>query len=336
MILPLVAFFLGATLPPGNLPFRVTATEDVSGEYPGAPRIQSFSFAQWKGRWVFIGGRIAGYHGVGGSSADFSRLDANRDVWVMDTTVHPARTYHVPLDTLPASFSAVKDQWSATAQLYVQDGPKLYISGGYGQNHAGNWTTFPLLSRVDLPSLIDAVMRGRLPAKGIAYTETPLAKASGGALIKLHDGYFYLIMGHAFEGSYSAFEGQRERNAPVAAQNYLQEIRKLKITDDSPGQLNVSLVEKDEDPTEFHRRDFTATQTLSPKGLGLAAYGGVFTPETQLNFSRPIYLFPGSHPTIDTNFEQKMNSYSCPALLLYDRASATGLVQVPYLSLCLN
>jgi len=58
-ILPVLAL-LAAALPSANLPFTVTATEDVSSQFPGAPGIQSFSFAQWKGRWVFIGGRIAG------------------------------------------------------------------------------------------------------------------------------------------------------------------------------------------------------------------------------------------------------------------------------------
>src|SRR5215471_12696750 len=93
------------------LPFSIEASEDVANDFPGAPRLQSFSFAQWKGRWVFIGGRTSGYHAVGGGSAEFLRADANRDIWVIDITVKPARTYHVPV-ALPARLAAVESQWT--------------------------------------------------------------------------------------------------------------------------------------------------------------------------------------------------------------------------------
>jgi hypothetical protein len=62
---------------------------------------------------------------------------------------------------------------------------------------------------------------------------------------------------------------------------------------------------------------------LSPKGLGIAAYGGVFTPETQLSYSKPVYLFENSTPVVDSTFEQKMNAYSCARLLMYDRSAET-------------
>src|SRR3954465_1097733 len=114
---PILAMFLAA-LTPASVPFSVEATEDASQEFPGAPRLQSFSFGQWKGRWVFIGGRIAGYHGVGGATADFIRADANREIWVVDTTVKPARTYHMPVDRLPAKLTPVKEQWMSAAQLH--------------------------------------------------------------------------------------------------------------------------------------------------------------------------------------------------------------------------
>jgi hypothetical protein len=310
-----------AALAHAQLPFTIDATEDAASEFPGAPRVQSFSFAQWKGRWVVIGGRAAGYHSVGGGPAEFLRTDANREVWVIDTTVHPARTYHAPLDLLPANLNAVKDQWAATGQLYFQDGSKLYISGGYGQDHTGKWVTFPILSQVDLPELIDAVMAGRLPAASIVFARTPLVQSTGGELIKLPDGYFYLVMGHSFEGSYTAFEGQGEHDGEAATQAYLNEIRKLKIAAVN-GKLEIELADKFADETEFHRRDLNVTPILSPRGLGLAAYGGVFTPETQLNYTKPVYLFPGSRPVVDTSFEQKSNAYSCATLLLYDKGAS--------------
>ena len=320
--LPTFALLL-ATLPVTKLPFTIDASDDASSEFAGAPRLQSFSFAQWKGRWVFIGGRIAGYHSVGGGPAEFLRTDANREVWVVDTTVRPARTYHVPVEALPESLAPVKDQWTSTGQLYFQDGPKLYICGGYGQDHRGQWLTFPLISQIDLPVLIDGVIQGQLPASSIMFASTPLVQSAGGELVKLADDYFYLVMGHVFMGSYTAFEGHAEHNADEISQTYLSEIRKLKIAVAPGGGLGVRLIRTYRDEAEFHRRDLNVTQFLSPKGLGLAAYGGVFTPETQLSYSKPVYLFENSTPVVDSGFEQKMNAYSCARLLMYDRSAET-------------
>src|SRR3989441_3937616 len=117
---------------PVSVPFTIDASEDVAVEFPGAPRLQSFSFAQWKGRWVFIGGRISGYHAVGGGSAEFLPGDGNRDVWIIDTTVKPSRTYHAPVAQLPPRLAVVAAHWASTGQLYFQDGEQLYICGGYG------------------------------------------------------------------------------------------------------------------------------------------------------------------------------------------------------------
>jgi hypothetical protein len=323
ILFPVLALFVAAALPPGTVPFTIDASEDASGQFPGAPRIQSFSFAQWKGRWVFIGGRMAGYHSVGGGMAEFLRADANREVWVVDTTVKPARTYHASLDTLPVALAPVKDQWASTAQLYFQDGANLYIGGGYGQDASGKWTTFPIISQVHLPQLIDGVMQGRLPPASIAYAPSPLVQSSGGELIKLPDGYFYLVMGHTFQGSYTTFEGQAEHNSQSASQEYLNEIRKLKIAPGAPGQLLVTLAGRFREPSEFHRRDLNVAHFLSPQGLGLAAYGGVFKPETQLGYSKPIYLAANSKPKVDSAFDQKMNLYSCAKLLMYDSQAET-------------
>jgi hypothetical protein len=321
MTLPSLALFFAALIH-APLPFTVDASEDAEGAFPDAPHVQSFAFAQWKGRWVIIGGRRAGYHSVGGGPAEFLRNDANREVSVIDSTVHPAHTYHVSLDLLPPKLASVKDQWAATGQLYFQDGSKLYIAGGYGQDRAGKWVTFPLISEVDLPELIDGVTKGRLPAGSVTFAETPLVQSAGGELIKLSDGYFYLVMGHSFQGNYTTFEGQGEHDGEAASQTYLNEIRKLKISSLN-GVLEVTLADKFRDETEFHRRDLNVAPIFSPQGLGLAVYGGVFTPETQLNYSKPVYLFPGSHPIIDNRFEQKLSAYTCAKLLLYDKTAAS-------------
>ena len=306
-----------------TVPFTIDASEDVANQFPGAPRLQSFSFAQWKGRWVFIGGRIGGYHAVGGGSAEFLRADASRDVWVIDTNTSPARTYHVPVTQLPAKLASVGAQWASTGLLYFQDGEHLYSCGGYGQDENGKWLTFDVISRVNLPALIDGVIQGRIPAESISFARSPLVQSAGGGLIKLPDGYFYLVMGHSFQGSYTAFEGRGEKNSPEAAQTYLNEIRKLSIKARPDGALSVVLAEKFQDEIEFHRRDLNVAHYLSPSGLGFAAYGGVFTPETQLSYSKPVYVNSGSRPVIDSAFDQKMNAYASAVLLMYSESTKT-------------
>src|SRR5437016_11033588 len=61
--------------------FRVEASEDVSRDFAGAPRLQSFAWAQWEGKWILIAGRAAAYHGVGQGDVDFPRAKANLSIW---------------------------------------------------------------------------------------------------------------------------------------------------------------------------------------------------------------------------------------------------------------
>jgi hypothetical protein len=124
-------------------------------------------------------------------------------------------------------------------------------------------------------------------------------------------------------GSYTAFEGLGGHNSKEVSQVYLNEIRKLKIASGPKGGLTVRLMQTYRDPLEFHRRDLTVTPILSPRGLGLAAYGGVFTPETQLSYSKPVYLFADTPPLVDSIFEQKMNAYACARLPIYDKREET-------------
>jgi hypothetical protein len=310
--------------PPGGI--RVEASEEVSAEFPGAPRLQSFAWAQWDGKWIFIAGRAAGYHGVGQGDVDFPRAKANQQIWVIEPPADgPAKVYSFAVADLPDSLHAVKDQWLATSLLHFQDKDTLYLAGGYGENSTGEMVTYPVVSSVNLPALVDGVMHHKDTfSKTIAFAETPLVQSTGGALVKLDDGYFYLIGGHVFMGSYRGFEAAGEKTTPKASQTYLGEIRKLRFISPRPGKLEVTLVESFKDP-EFARRDLNVVPAIldDGKSLGAAAYGGVFTKD-QLNFTHPVLISAGTPPKVDYNFEQKMSAYSCATLLLYD-PEASGM-----------
>jgi hypothetical protein len=219
---------------------------------------------------------------------------------------------------LPSSLAAVKDQWLSSNPLHFQDKETLYLAGGYGENSTGELVTYPVVSSVSLPALIDGVIHGKDTfSQTISWTESPLVQSAGGALVKLDDGFFYLIGGHVFLGSYRGFEAADEKNSPKASQAYLGEIRRLRLATPQKGKLEVSQVESFSD-SEFARRDLNVGLTILPDGksLAAAAYGGVFTKD-QLNFTHPIFISPGSVPKVDA-FEQKMSAYSCATMRLYD------------------
>src|SRR5436190_9042223 len=322
-----VCAILAASTPPAHpVPFTIEASEDVSARFPGAPRLQSFAWAQWEGKWIFIADRTTGYHSRGGKDADFPRSGANDRIWVVEpSAAGPARTWSAPLGNLPPSLNAVKDQWMSSNPEFVQDKDTLYLAGGYGQNAAGAWGTYPILSSVHLPSLVKAIAENGDLSAAITYTKSPLVQVTGGELLKLDDGMFYLMGGHVFTGSYRDFEAAEEKSTPRAARQYTGEIRKLRVTRGNRGQLAVALVRSYDNP-EFARSDLNATLIIQPDGrtLGAAAYGGVFTKD-QLGFSKAIYWSAAGPPYVADDFEQKMSGYSCAKLALFDPDSKTML-----------
>jgi hypothetical protein len=284
--------------------------------------LQSFAWAEWDGKWILIGGRTTGYHGVGAAEADFPRAGSNDRIWVVDVTSKGhAKTYSLPVAQLPESLAAVKDQWVSSNPLFFQDKNTLYLAGGYGENAHGKWVTYPVLSSVDLPALVEGVMRGKDTfSETIAWANSPFVQSAGGDLLKLDDGMFYVAGGHVFTGTYRDFEGTNEHSNPQASQEYLGEIRKLNVERAGKGHLSVTLVDRYADP-EFARRDMNAGFTILADGHSLAAavYGGVFTKD-QLNFQKPIYWDAKARPWVD-NFVQKMSSYTCAHMELFDPES---------------
>ena len=213
-------------------------------------------------------------------------------------SIHPTRRLaRIPLPLSPClpPWLPVKDQFLSTNLLHFQSGDVLYLAGGYGQNSDGNWVTHSTLSAVNLPTLVERLQQGsNAVGDAIAYTISPHVQSSGGELLQLDDGFFYLVGGHVFTGRYSDYETNEEKNSAKASQRYVGEIRKLSIAR-KQGQLEVALIARYENP-EFARRDLNVAFTLSGDGtkVGAAAYGGVFTKD-QLNFSKPIYWSGTKH-----------------------------------------
>lgn len=310
-----------------GVPFTLSVEEDTSGRFASMPGVHSFAFGRTPGHWVIVSGRLNGFHGFVPPGSSFSRGLANRRVWVVMPLGKPgANVWSMALSDI-AMPTAVRDQLGSANTCATQDGDKLVVVGGYGHNSAGERQTYPWLTTLDLPKLVQAVKTGNatLAAEAIRGTEDARMRVTGGEIRKLADGRFYLVFGHDFNGLYLA---------PDQQQVYTEEIRRFEIQEVlGYPQVKPGTYEAWTHPTEFHRRDLTVEHTILPDGaLGVAAYGGVFTPPTLPNgdpnpngddvYDAPIYITP-SGATIAGEYAQRMSQYTCANLRLFDRQTRT-------------
>lgn len=278
---------------------------------PRLPALQGFAAGQSGGRWLLVTGRRAGLHKISNDLENvFPPSQANDSVYAVDPSAR--RVWAASVASLP---QPIRDALKvANAQAY-QDGDWLYLVGGYGMDtRADSMLTFPTLTAVNVPRMIDAVMnRGPLEPH-VQQVRNFALKVTGGQLLKL-DGLFYLVMGQRFDGLYSA----NPRYYDQFVQEYKESIQRLRIT---PSPLAVTIVDTiKQDPNDFsrpfHRRDLNVVGAYAPDGTKrLAAYGGVFTPGTASGYRLPVYV-QGTRARVDSTFLQAMSQYDCASLLLY-------------------
>src|SRR5438132_10007836 len=104
-------------------PFTI---EVEQASIPNAPKVHSFAFAQSNGKWLFIGGRINGLHGIFTIGTNFEPKYENKYVWVVDPVSGQIYSQNL-FAYLPISKS---DPLRSTNAEFYQDGDKLYIAGG--------------------------------------------------------------------------------------------------------------------------------------------------------------------------------------------------------------
>src|ERR1043165_3058408 len=92
------------------------------------PAIHSCAFAEWDGKWIFIGGRKDGLHNFGGGVA-FDVFGRNDSAFVVDPVLN--QRWSSPLSVLAENiYEAV---CSSNMEYYRRDS-MLYMIGGYGKN----------------------------------------------------------------------------------------------------------------------------------------------------------------------------------------------------------
>jgi hypothetical protein len=284
---------------PANLPFTLSLEEVTQDELPG---LHSFAFARYGEWWVIIGGRINGLHGFF-INTGFPEDKANAQIFLINPETGASHQFFVEQLNLP-----YKDQLRATNPQYVQDGNRLYICGGYGKDVAqGKFVTFPVLSIIDLPTLVAKMEADQNPVAAFTQRVDYRLQVCGGEMEKMGD-WYYLVGGHDFSGLYN------QNGQPQFTQTYTNEIRRFQIADNA---VVSYFAYKDEN--KLHRRDFTLGPVIQPNGApAICLYGGVFRVGVDLPFYNPVYISEDNICQMDAGYEQLFSQYTCPVLPLFD------------------
>jgi len=267
------------------------------------PAIQSPVVANWNDVWVIFGGRKAGLHSMNNNPPAFNTLQANDSIWVVDLANNTSAGVPVP-----ASYFKYL---TASSQQYFQDGPLLYVNGGFtfsdsSSTLVSNWTSDAFFE-IDVPSLIQYVTTGGTsPSLDQVFTKflrDPYLQVTGGELIE-SNGNFYIVGGHNYKGAY----------LPGNTGQYTNAVRKFELVlNNSSWGISDTLTLTD--PVNLHRRDFNLAEVILPyeDSVGVVILGGVFTPNS-MAYQSPVYIngLASGNPSIqvDSITKQEVNLYS--------------------------
>lgn len=273
--------------------------------------LQSFAFGHSHGEYLLIGGRLDGLHRRQ-PWASFDLAGQNDQITVVDPK--NGEVWKHSISELP---EILRDQLKSANICFDQKGDYLFLVGGYGYSEeVQNHITFPLLTIIHVPGMIEAVKRNselQLQIQVIAHEKMAV---TGGSLNRIHD-EFYLIGGQKFIGHYNPMGPD---HGPGFEQVYTNEIRKFRVEGSFP---NFSLImgESHHDRELLHRRDYNALEQILPGGRqGIIAFSGVFQEDIDLPFLNAVVI-DSSKVLEAENFEQLYNHYHCPKVPLYSMDS---------------
>ncbi|HVH13351.1 MAG TPA: hypothetical protein VM759_09880 [Longimicrobium sp.] len=312
------ALVLAAAAPAAAQPFTFSVRE--AARQPGAPALQSLAIGEHEGQWLLVGGRRNGFHRTSDNESTFPSAWANDSLYVVDMAA--GQTWRAPLPPQYRMLLRVNNM------QHYQDGETLYFVGGYGTSCDSDdracYQTYPNLTAIDLPSVMQAVRTGdaNAIAAGITTLQDERMRVTGGGLKKIGD-TFYLVFGQNYDSIYKGgYSGK-----------YTEQVRTFRIAR-SGGQLQIqdyraySATDGGGPSSQWHRRDLNTVQTVWGDGsVGIAVYGGVFTP-TGGAWLNPMYIAApaggdSAAITLDSRFSMRMSPYECAHVLLYDPAGGT-------------
>jgi hypothetical protein len=274
--------------------------------WPQVPAIHSFACAEYDGKWLFIGGRTNGLHGFLPPFA-FPNSGRNPDISVFDP--NSGMRWDLPIAGLPDS---IAEPLLSSNMLFVQRDSLLYMVGGYGwKASAGTFVTFPTLTVVRIPGLMNAVQNSQSPGPYFKQVLNDSLAVCGAHLAAL-DSTFLLVFGHRFDGIYD-----RQDTTGFHIQKYTHAIREFKVIDPL-GNPSISWLGETVDSLNFRRRDYNLVAQVFPDGTrGHTAFSGVFQKGINLPYLFPIDVWKDSSRA-RLNFDQRLANYHCAVLPLHD------------------
>jgi len=312
-----------------TLPFKVEVKEV---EKPTLPGVHSFTSSTADGKWLIIGGRIAGLHGFGSGNNNFPRPTANTTAYVIDPAAKKDQVLG-SIDLITTLPKELAGPLTATNQEFAQVGNDLYILGGYGTDlQNGGLTTFGSLIKIDVAKLIAAITtKADNTTIKACFTQSPASdnrlKVTGGGL-RVSNNVFYLTFGQDFTGFYSV-QNRDYNRAGGQFQKYTEKIRVFTLNADLSINQFTQIDGGYDDTLPYHRRDLNVVDIIDSDGQTPAAtvYGGVFRAGQVAGHTTPIDItFSTTAPTatVLSSFKQALSQYDCANFTVYDSASTSS------------
>jgi len=278
---------------------------------PGLGGLQAFAFGQHNGKWLIVGGRLDGLHRRQPFAA-FDIAGHNNQLIVIDPIAK--QKWSAPLSSLP---KGLQEQLSSTNMEFYQERDYLYLIGGYGYSNTSNdHITYPNLSAIKVPDVINAIINGTSFASNFRQiTDTKFA-VTGGYLNKINN-TFYLTGGQKFIGRYNPMG---PNNGQGFIQEYTNAIRKFNITDNGVT-IKITHLTSIVDATNLHRRDYNVVPQIMPNEQeGLTAFSGVFQKDADLPFLNCVNIDSVGYK-VNNDFTQYYNHYHCAHIPLYSASN---------------
>jgi hypothetical protein len=277
----------------------------------GLGGLQAYAFGQHNGKWLVVGGRLDGLHRRQPFAA-FDLAGHNNQLIVVDPVAQ--QKWSAPLSSLPIG---LQEQLSSTNMEFFQEGDYLYLLGGYGySNTSADHITYPNLSAIKVPDVINAVINGSSFTSYFRQITDTMFAVTGGYLNKINN-TFYLTGGQKFIGRYNPMG---PTHGPGFIQEYTNASRKFTISDNGVT-LSVTHLPAIVDATNLHRRDYNVVPQIMPTGQeGLTAFSGVFQTGADLPFLNCVNIDSTGH-SINNAFSQYYNHYHCAHIPLYSASN---------------
>lgn len=295
--------FFSAQLSFAQQQFTVDIEEII---IPNFPALHSGAHAELDGKWIFIGGRNNGLHGFQTANS-FPFYGINNTIYVIDFETQNIFSYSC--DSLSED---VREAITSSNMQFYQDSNTLYMQGGYGWKEAAQeYITFPTLTAIDLPGLVNAVINGTSITSFFRMITDEQFAITGAHLQKLNN-QFHIVFGHRFDGTYS-----QNHMGGFFTQTYSNSVRSFTINDDGIN-LSASNFTEQTDTNNFHRRDYNLVPQIFPnREEGLTAFSGVFQKGIDIPYFTTIDI-NSSGATHVPGFNQNLSQYHSAAAALYD------------------